>query len=161
MSFKIIPLSDFIAEAKRFSKKYPSFKKDFGILAEQLAVDPLAEGTEILEKSQNIRKIRLGIKSKGGGKRGGLRVITHTIFEINLQIDSSPENEGFVYLISIYDKSEDKTVDDKILKELVEEIGKEFKNILSYDDADKNTLDNPPISEDTPDSIHLPPDDSN
>lgn len=154
-------MHDFRKEAKRLSKKYPSLKNELAILAEQLTNDPLAVGTEILEKSQHIRKIRVGVQSKGGGKSGGLRVIAHSIFEINLQIDSSPENEGFVYLISIYDKSEHSTVDEKILKELVEEIGKEFKNILSYNDADKNPLDNPPISEDTPDSIHLPPDDSN
>jgi mRNA-degrading endonuclease RelE of RelBE toxin-antitoxin system len=161
MSFKIIPLHDFRKEAKRLSKKYPSLKNELAALAEQLANNPLVVGTEILDKSQNIRKIRLGVQSKGSGKSGGLRVIAHSIFEINLQIDNSPENEGFVYLISIYDKSEHSTVDEKILKELVEEIGKDFKNTLFSDESTHNSLANDPIPDDIPDSTNLPPDDSN
>ena len=49
-------------------------------------------------------KIRLAIPSKGKGKSGGARVITYVKVTINS-----------VYLVSIYDKSEDDAITDKEL----------------------------------------------
>lgn len=51
-------------------------------------------------------KIRLAIRSKGQGKSGGARVITHVWV-----------SETTVFLLSIYDKSEAETISDKDLKE--------------------------------------------
>ncbi len=53
-------------------------------------------------------KIRLAIASKGKGKSGGGRVITH------VRVVSSR-----VYMLSLYDKSEKDTLSDKELKELL------------------------------------------
>ena len=53
-------------------------------------------------------KIRLSVASKGGGKSGGSRVITH------VQLT----NER-IYLLSIYDKSEKDTLTDKEIKGLL------------------------------------------
>ncbi|MBW1619900.1 type II toxin-antitoxin system RelE/ParE family toxin, partial [Empedobacter falsenii] len=53
-------------------------------------------------------KIRLAIKSKGKGKSGGARVITHLFIE----------NET-IYLLSLYDKSEQDSISDKEIKALL------------------------------------------
>jgi hypothetical protein len=58
-------------------------------------------------------KIRLAITSKGKGKSGGARVITHTVVINNI-----------VYLMMIYDKSEQATVSNKQILELVNLIDK-------------------------------------
>jgi hypothetical protein len=55
----------------------------------------------------------LSIASKGKGKSGGARVITHIYVSGKV-----------VYLLSIYDKSEQSTVSEKELIELVKAIKK-------------------------------------
>lgn len=54
-------------------------------------------------------KIRLAITSKGRGKSGGARIITH--FRV---INNN------VFLIDIYDKSEQNSISDKELQMLIE-----------------------------------------
>jgi hypothetical protein len=56
----------------------------------------------------NCYKIRLSIASKGKGKSGGARVIAY------LQI-----SETTVYLLTIYDKSEQENISAKALEELL------------------------------------------
>lgn len=56
----------------------------------------------------------MSITSKGKGKSGGARVITKTIVYA--------ENEGRVYLIEIYDKSQFSSVDVELLKKFVEKL---------------------------------------
>jgi hypothetical protein len=56
-------------------------------------------------------KIRVAIKSKGADKSGGARVITYLI----------TENKE-VYLLTIYDKAEFETVDDKTLRRIIQNI---------------------------------------
>ena len=53
-------------------------------------------------------KIRMAIASKGKGKSGGARVIT--CFKIM---------HGTVYLLTIFDKSEQENIPDKELRELL------------------------------------------
>jgi len=62
----------------------------------------------------NSFKIRLAIRSKGKGKRGGGRVITYLV---------SDDNE--VYLLTIYDKTELDNIDDKILKSIIQSLNLE------------------------------------
>lgn len=57
------------------------------------------------------RKIRLGVVSKGGGKRGGMRVITFNVVQT--------ENSITIYLITIYDKSEFQNVSDKYVDQII------------------------------------------
>ena len=54
-------------------------------------------------------KIRLAIKSKRKGKSGGTRVITYVV----------TDNKE-VYLLTIYDKSEFDSVDDKTIKSIIQ-----------------------------------------
>ena len=104
MNYSIELTANFKKEAKRLSKKYPSFKSELSELIEQLEVNPTL-GTPL---GNDIYKIRLAIASKNKGKSGGARVltfvkITHTT----------------VLLFSVYSKSEIDNLSDKAIKELI------------------------------------------
>jgi mRNA-degrading endonuclease RelE of RelBE toxin-antitoxin system len=106
MSFRIVPINSFIRELKRLAKKYPSLKQDYvGLLDEIESNSKL--GTPI---GRNCYKIRLSITSKGKGKSGGARVITHLIVNI--------EDET-LYLLKIYDKGEQDNISEAELKYLL------------------------------------------
>jgi mRNA-degrading endonuclease RelE of RelBE toxin-antitoxin system len=107
MSYSVIPIDKFKKEAKRLVKKYPSLKAELFELNDILSENP-AIGTPL---GNNAYKIRLAIKSKGKGKSGGARVITYFIAQ---------DNE--VYLLTIYDKAEFDTIDDKLLRKIIESI---------------------------------------
>jgi len=104
MSFNVKTISIFERQTKRLVKKYPSLKKEIQELIRVLKEDP-ENGTSI---GHNCYKIRLAIASKGKGKSGGARVITHVIFK-----------DDTVYLISIYDKSDIENLTDKDILELI------------------------------------------
>ncbi|MEI6594391.1 MAG: type II toxin-antitoxin system RelE/ParE family toxin [Bacteroidota bacterium] len=107
MKFNIIATPNFKKELKRLAKKYPSLKFEFTELIGNLEQNP-KQGIEI---GNHCYKIRIAIASKGKGKSGGGRVITFVqIVESN------------VFLISIYDKSEQEKITAKELLELVREI---------------------------------------
>ena len=111
MSYKIVTTYDFAKEAKRLSKKYPSFKSDLGDFISSLQ-DNTFQGVELYK---GIRKIRLSIKSKGKGKSGGARVIT-----FNALVDSKL---GSVVLLLLYDKEETSTVKLSAVKQMVLDLG--------------------------------------
>ena len=111
MSYKIVTTYDFAKEAKRLSKKYPSFKSDLGDFISSLQDNPV-RGVELYK---GIRKIRLSIKSKGKGKSGGARVIT-----FNALVDSKL---GSVVLLLLYDKEETSTVKLSAVKQMVLDLG--------------------------------------
>ena len=56
-------------------------------------------------------KIRLGVKSKGGGKRGELRVIT-----LNVVIETT---DTCVNLLTIYDKTEIQNVSEQYINQII------------------------------------------
>ena len=107
MNYNIIPIDKFKKEAKRLIKKYPSLKKELSELNLLLITNPTA-GTPLGNDSY---KIRLGIKSKNTGKSGGARIITYVISE-----------DKEVYLLTIYDKADLDTVDDKTLRKIIQSI---------------------------------------
>ena len=53
----------------------------------------------------------MAIKSKGAGKSGGARVITYNVLVT--------KEEGTVYLLEIYDKSEYTSVHEEVLKQMI------------------------------------------
>lgn len=108
--FEIIPILPFQRQAKRLIKKFSSLKDEVLDLIESLKTKPL-QGAPL---GNNCYKIRLSIASKNKGKSGGARVITCVYVA---------DNE--VYLLSIYDKSERSSLNDKELKELLEWIQKQ------------------------------------
>jgi hypothetical protein len=107
MSYNILATSFFERELKTLAKKHRSLKNDLATLIEQLEQNPTT-GTEL---GNNCYKIRLAIASKGKGKSGGSRIITH--------VHVSAQN---VYLIAIYDKSEMDNIDDKEIIERVKKV---------------------------------------
>jgi len=107
MSFKVKSIPVFERQAKRLKKKFPSLKKEIQTLIHELKEEP-TKGVFI---GHNCYKIRLAITSKGKGKSGGGRVITHVIFK-----------EDIVYLLTIYDKSELENFTDKEILELIKNI---------------------------------------
>jgi mRNA-degrading endonuclease RelE of RelBE toxin-antitoxin system len=104
MSFNVKTIPVFERQANRLIKKFPSLKKEILELIKELKGKP-DKGTSI---GHNCYKIRLAIASKGKGKSGGARVITHMVFE-----------DGIVYLLSIYDKSDIENLTDKEILELI------------------------------------------
>lgn len=105
MSFNVKTISVFERQAKRLMKKFPSLKKEILELIQELKEEP-KKGTSI---GNNCYKVRLSIASKGKGKSGGARVVTHLVVKDNS-----------VYLLTIYDKSEIESLSDKEILELIE-----------------------------------------
>jgi hypothetical protein len=101
---RIIPILPFQRQAKRLSKKFPSLKNELLALIESLKKKP-QQGTPL---GDDCFKIRLSISSKNKGKSGGARVITCVYVA-----------DSELYLLSIYDKSEQDSLNDKELKELI------------------------------------------
>lgn len=104
MNYNVIPLPFFARQLKRLVKKYPSLRAEYANLITLLETEP-EHGTP---PGGYCYKIRLAITSKGKGKSGGARVIT--------LLAHTPQS---VYLLSIYDKSEQADITDKELEELV------------------------------------------
>jgi mRNA-degrading endonuclease RelE of RelBE toxin-antitoxin system len=109
MSYSIFPTPLFEKQLKRLVKKYPSLKTEYLQLIKNIHYNPF-QGNAI---GQSCYKIRLSIASKGKGKSGGARVITNIVI-----------NDSIVYLLSIYDKSEQDSISfaelDTLLKQIPE-----------------------------------------
>lgn len=115
MSYKITATAEFRRHLKALAKRYSSIKSDLVNLAQSLEKDPL-QGVEL---SPGIRKIRMAIASKGRGKSGGARVITYNVI--------TTEQDGKIYLIDIYDKSEYSTVDIAVIHNVVKSLSLDDK----------------------------------
>ena len=98
---------EFHRQAKRLAKHYHSLADDINTLQYELMENPEV-GVSL---GGGKRKIRLGVKSKGGGQRGGLRVIT-----LNVVVQAT---DTCVNLLTIYDKKEIANVSDKYIDEII------------------------------------------
>jgi mRNA-degrading endonuclease RelE of RelBE toxin-antitoxin system len=115
MNFNVRLTPEFQKNAKRLVKKYPSLKMELNTLLEQLEKNPIY-GIQIME---GVYKVRLAIKSKNKGKSGGARTI-HFIYQAQ-----KTEEIGKVYLLTIYDKSDQDSVAKASLEEVIEGIKKD------------------------------------
>src|SRR5882672_1336695 len=104
MSFSVLATDPFERKLKRLYKKYKTIKKDLSEIIDRLSENPNL-GTSI---GRNCYKIRVAITSKGKGKSGGARLITYVRIVRNT-----------VYLMDIYDKSEQANISDKELQMLI------------------------------------------
>jgi mRNA-degrading endonuclease RelE of RelBE toxin-antitoxin system len=107
----------FQRQAKLLIKKYPSLTNELLQLEKELSENPKL-GNPLGHDSY---KIRLAVKSKGKGKSGGLRVISHLDTELVGFIEQVRE-KIIVNLISIYDKSVTASISDKELKDFINNI---------------------------------------
>lgn len=105
MSFEIITTNNFERKLKKLAKKYKSIKTDLSEIITNLEESPEL-GTSL---GKNCYKIRLSISSKGKGKSGGARIITYVKIV-----------KETIFLLDIYDKSEQSSLSDKELKLLIE-----------------------------------------
>lgn len=107
MNYKVEVTSKFKKQARHLQRKYPSLKQELVILFDSLTIEP-KQGIPI---GHECYKIRLSIESKGKGKSGGARVITH----IHI-------TDTTVYLVTIFDKSAQANISDKEIVSLIKDI---------------------------------------
>ena len=107
MSFDVRTIPPFDRQAKRLAKRYASLRQDLATLIESLHHDP-QQGDAL---GNGTYKLRVAISSKGKGKSGGARVITHLVIR-----------QRTVYLIAIYDKSEQASLTKREITELTDQI---------------------------------------
>ena len=107
MNFKIVYTDHFEREFKRLAKKYRSIKYDLANLLNQLQENP-TNGTPL---GKDCYKVRLAISAKQKGKSAGARVITH------LHIQGKT-----IFLLSIYDKSEQESISDNEISAILNQI---------------------------------------
>ena len=112
MEHIFIPTQTFERSYKRLKKKYFSLKTDLEEFKKEYK-----ENSDIGEDlGGGFRKIRVAIRSKNRGKRGGARVIT---YELCVKTE-----DKVIILVEIYDKSETSTISEieyeRALKELLE-----------------------------------------
>ena len=107
MSYSVVTIPPFDRQLKRLAKKFPSLKNILAEIGRQLAENPLM-GKPI---GHDCYKIRIAISSKGKGKRGGARIVTYVYVAGNT-----------LYMLAIYDKSEQDNISDKELNDLLKVI---------------------------------------
>lgn len=107
MSYRVDTIHHFEREVKKLKKKFPSLKEEINQLIDALEENP-EQGTPL---GNGFYKIRLAIRSKGKGKRGGARVVTY----VRIVAET-------VYLMSIYDKSEQSDISEAELNKLLGDI---------------------------------------
>jgi mRNA-degrading endonuclease RelE of RelBE toxin-antitoxin system len=104
--FQIYTLDNFDKELKKLLKKYPSIGSDLRLFLKNLIDNPF-QGDRL---GKDCYKVRMAISSKNRGKSGGARVITC----IKISDDR-------ITLVSIYDKSVQSDISDKILNQLLKD----------------------------------------
>lgn len=104
MSYKVITIPKFEKELKRLAKKYNSLKKEYFDLVQSLKEHP-EQGTSI---SNNCYKNPYGNRIKRKGESGGARVLTYV-----------KVIEESVYLLTIFDKSDQENIPDHEILELL------------------------------------------
>jgi len=105
MNYNVLTIPPFDKNLKKLVKKYPSLKAEIARLITELKTEP----DKGITLGNDCYKIRLAIASKGKGKSGGARVITY--FAIT---------DTAVFLLSIYDKSQQSDIQDKELLRLLD-----------------------------------------
>jgi len=105
MRFDVIVTDPFERKLKRLAKKYHSLAKDLHNIFEELETNPTL-GDPI---GKNCYKVRVAISSKGKGKSGGARLITYVRIQHNK-----------VFLLDIYDKSEQASISAAELRLLID-----------------------------------------
>ena len=108
MEHTFIPTPTFEKSYKRLKKKYSSLKTDLEEFKKQYNDNPEI-GDDL---GGGFRKIRIAVKSKNRGKRGGARIITYAIIETKDKV---------VIMVEIYDKSEISTLPDSAYETILKD----------------------------------------
>jgi len=108
MNYKVVSTPDFKRAAKRFAKKYVSFKSDLSQFIRSLSENP-HQGTHL---GNGLYKTRLAISLKNKGKSGGARIITFII-----------ATDKEIYLVYIYEKGQLDNLSKKKIEVLLRDSG--------------------------------------
>lgn len=107
MNYEVVISENFKKEFKKLHKKYPSLKSDL-----QSILDNIENELELAtDLGSGFKKLRIQIKSKGKGKRGGGRIIT---YETILAVDAKRGVFG-----SIYNKGDYENINIELLKQII------------------------------------------
>ena len=107
MNCSVLATRPFERKLKQLAKKYLSIAGDLEALGKELEETPTL-GTPL---GKDCYKIRMAITSKGQGKSGGARIITCVRVVKNT-----------VYMIDIYDKSEQDSISDREMRKAIDEL---------------------------------------
>ncbi|RZK47009.1 MAG: hypothetical protein EOO87_22645 [Pedobacter sp.] len=100
----------FIRKAKAYKRKHSSIVDELRELEVSLLENP-QQGNNL---GAGLYKVRLAVKSKGKGKSGGYRIITYLV---------SKQDDGFIVnMLTIYDKSEESSIDKKVLLQIIKSL---------------------------------------
>jgi hypothetical protein len=110
MNFEVVATGPFMRKLKKLSKKHKSLSVNIAALIDDLSRNPNIG----IALGMNCYKIRLAITSKGQGKSGGARIITYVRVIQNK-----------VYLMDIYDKSDQETITASELSFLIDLLSKD------------------------------------
>ncbi len=105
--FEVKVTESFKKAAKLLIRKYPSLKDELEELIISLEEEP-KQGDSL---GNSCFKIRIAVKSKGKGKRGGARIITHIKIV-----------EEYVFLLYVYSKGDKDDISNQELKEWLNDI---------------------------------------
>jgi len=97
-------------KVKRLKKKFHSLEDNIKAISNELSINPRMGDSY----GHNIYKIRVADESKGKGKSGGFRIITYLVQETKDGLD--------IYLVYIFDKSEESTITKKVIQQLIDKI---------------------------------------
>lgn len=111
MENRVLLTAFFLKKAKRLLKKYHTLQSSLGQLEQLLVSNPKIGDSY----GSNIYKVRLADESKGKGKSGGFRVITYVVEETATSTD--------IYLITIFDKSEESSISKDDIKKILSSEG--------------------------------------
>ena len=109
MSVNIRSLGKFRRDLKRLARKFRSLTGEVGKLINDLEANP-KQGVDM---GSGLHKIRLASAIKGKGKSGGFRVVTYYIEQVG--------DEEIIYLVTIYDKSEQDSITKDDLLAIVDD----------------------------------------
>ena len=110
MANSIIYTDEFGRDVKKFLKKFPSLEEELLAFEDNLIQNPFL-GTPL---GSGLYKVRLATKSKSKGKSGGFRVINYLITKEKGSIK--------VYVLKIYDKSEESNLRKEVLIKLLKSL---------------------------------------
>lgn len=108
MKVRVYTHPEFERQFKRYLKKYHSLTDDLSSFLADIKENPF-RGVNL---GNGVRKVRLGVASKGGGKRGGMRIIAYLM-------GSEDTDQIAVTLLYIYDKKELENVSDQFIAYLL------------------------------------------
>lgn len=123
MSAEVGSITRFRKDLKRLARKFRTLPNEVDDLITSLEKTP-KQGKAL---GAGLYKIRLASKSKNVGKSGSFRVVTYYVEQIG--------DEETVYLVTIYDKSEEDTIAKADLLTLVKQA---FDEELTEPEADND-----------------------